>query len=180
MQAALRQAQIEKYGEADLRPPFKGVPWTACTCNLGPRTICRTHRDSQDYSCGVSGTFVYSAFDGSAGGQLVLHEPKLVIRLRPGDFFFFPSAVITHANLPIAPGETRRSLVFYMSGGLLRYVNQGLQTKGAWESTPSGLKASLEHGRQAEERWRAGWRLFSKMGDLRLRNKLPVTPDVPK
>lgn len=179
VQAAIRQAQVEKPGAEAVRPPINGVPWTACTCNLGPRTVCLSHRDTQDLAYSVSGMWIYGAFNGSNGGQLILHEPKLVIRLYPGDFFLFPSACITHGNLPLPPGETRRSLVFYMSAGLLRYVNQGLQTRGEWVSTPAGLEASVTHDQQAEQRWSAGWALFSTLEDVRRRNKLSVTPDVP-
>lgn len=105
-------------------------------------------------------------FDGSQGGELILHEPRLVIRLRRGDFFFFPSACITHANLPIPDGMSRRSLVLYMSGGLTRYHLQGHQTKNQWLAKPLGRMEVEKHDAAGEERWLAGWELYSTLEEL--------------
>lgn len=110
--------------------------------------------------------FLSGDFDGSLGGQLVLHEPRLVIHLRPGDIIFFPSACITHANLPIPAGQTRRSLVLYMAGGLVRYKAQGLRTKKVWEATPNGAQEVQAHKEQGVERWEDGWRLYSTPAEL--------------
>lgn len=157
-----------------LRPLQNGLPWTSCTCNLGPRTVCKSHRDSEDWAVGISGQLVFDGFDGSRGGQLVLHEAKLVINLYPGDLFFFPSSCVTHSNLQIGEEETRRSLVLYTSGGLIRYLAQGLQTQTAWGSTASGLAAMKEHDAKAGERWEESWALFSKYDDLLRHNPFIV------
>lgn len=149
-----------------LRPPLEGSAFTACTCNLGPQTICDSHRDPLDLAYGPSAMYISGSFDGSRGGQLILHEPRLVIHLYPGDIIFFPSACITHGNLPIATGETRRSLVLYMAGGLVRYDAQGLRTKAAWEANPNGPDEIEAHDAKGEERWETGWELYSTLKDL--------------
>lgn len=139
--------------KSHLRPLRPGLSWTSCTCNLGPQTVCKPHRDVEDWAVGISGQLVYSNFDGTRGGMLVLHEPKLVIRLYPGDIFLFSSACITHENIPIGETETRRSLVFYTSGGLIRYVAQGFETRNQWGSTLSGREERANHDRNAGQRW---------------------------
>lgn len=110
--------------------------------------------------------YISGDFDGSRGGELVLHEPRLVIRLYPGDIIFFPSACITHSNLPISPGEIRRSLVLYMAGGLARYDAAGMQTQDAWAASPNGADEKRVHDERGEERWENGWGLYSTLEEL--------------
>lgn len=148
--------------------PLEGSAFTVCTCNLGPRTVCRQHRDSEDLGFGTSSTFVYGPFDGSKGGHLVLHEARLVIRLNPGDLIFFPSACLTHQNLPIQEGDKRRSLVLYSSGALPRFLAQGCQSRDAWKSTVVGTAEMEAHDRQGNHRWRDGWALYSNLRELEL------------
>lgn len=150
-----------------LEPPLAGSAWTACTCNLGPRTVCWQHRDHQDYVRNVSGTLALGRFDGSRGGHLILHEARLVIRMDPGDILIFPSACITHQNLPIAEGETRRSLVLYSAGGLVRYAEQGYCSRKKLEKTRAGRAKVKELDEGGEERWLAGWKMYSTLAELR-------------
>lgn len=155
--------------EVPIRPPLEGSAFTACTVNLGPCTVCKSHRDMQDWCFIPSGTLAFGEFDGSRGGQIVLHEARLVIHLYPGDVLIFPSSCITHANLPIQEGETRRSLVVYMSGGLARHDAQGHQTREAWMETENGPEEIQAHDAGGEERWESGWALYSTMDDLKKR-----------
>lgn len=109
---------------------------------------------------------VYGSFDGSQSGELVLHEPRLVVRLRPGDTIFFPSACITHANLRIHEHEGRNSLVLYSSAGLYRYDAQGHRTKKGWAASPGGAGEVMAFDALGEERWNDGWRLYSTENEL--------------
>ncbi|KIO15368.1 hypothetical protein M407DRAFT_51980, partial [Tulasnella calospora MUT 4182] len=59
-------------------------------------------------------------FNYKRGGQLVLHEYRLIIELQPGQLILFPSALITHCNIPLQKGEERYSLTLYSAGGLYR------------------------------------------------------------
>lgn len=52
------------------------------------------HRDDKDDKICV--VFPFGSF---IGGELVLYELGLVIKLRPGDILFFDSVNITHFNL---------------------------------------------------------------------------------
>lgn len=128
--------------------------------------MCIHHRDPLDLGYGTSAMYISGDFDGSRGGELVLHEPRLVIRLYPGDIIFFPSACITHSNLPISPGEIRRSLVLYMAGGLARYDAAGMQTQDAWAASPNGADEKRVHDERGEERWENGWGLYSTLEEL--------------
>lgn len=110
--------------------------------------------------------YISGDFDGSRGGHLVLHEACLVICLYPGDIILFPAACVTHSNLPISPGETRRSMVLYMAGGLVRYDSQGMRTEGEWKACPGGVEEVREHRAAGEKRWEDGWGLYSTIAEL--------------
>lgn len=103
---------------------------------------------------------------GSRGGHIILHEAKLVIRLNPGDIILFPSACITHANLPISTHETRTSMVLYSTGGLFRHNNQGMRTKAAWKAADNGVEEVEAHEAAGSLRWEMGWELYSTLMEL--------------
>ena len=53
-----------------------------------------SHRDpSNDTLC------VVIPFGSWSGGEIVLYELKLIIKMKSGDVLFFPSCFITHFNL---------------------------------------------------------------------------------
>lgn len=140
------------------------APWAAMSLNLGPATVCWPHRDSSNgihYLCLDGGAGPY---DWTLGGHLVLHEAMLVIQLRPGDIILFPSALITHENIPIAGNEQRFGITAYTSGAFQRFINQGLQTQAVWEAEAPEEKAA--HDATAEERWTAGCRMFLSIPEL--------------
>ncbi|KZT54497.1 hypothetical protein CALCODRAFT_418249, partial [Calocera cornea HHB12733] len=54
------------------------------------------HRDDQDPEGGVCVLLVFGSF---TGGQIVLHEPGIVLEVEAGDIVIFPSMRLTHFNL---------------------------------------------------------------------------------
>lgn len=141
----------------------KGFPFAAATANFGPRTTCKSHRDLKNLAYGLCAIAVFGRFDHRRGGHLVLHELKVVLEMRPGDIAFIPSAVVSHENVPIAPHESRQSLVLYSAGGLFRWVAAKGRTHKVWkEEDPDGYE---EHQALGEERWHSGWNLFSEPVD---------------
>jgi hypothetical protein len=76
---------------------------------------------------GWCGVFAGGDFE-EGSGALVLKEAKVIICLRPGDLFFFPSALFTHYNLGMNDGERRYSIVFWTCGGLSTWVSNGMRT----------------------------------------------------
>lgn len=161
MQATLRDVEAK---HPSLRRPLRRAPFAAATLNLGPATVCWSHRDSGNaigHMCldGANGDY-----DWTAGGHLILHEAQLVIQLRPGDLILFPSALVTHANIPVSAGESRYSLTAYSAGALERYRQQGMQTKTRWRKLAPG--AVVAHDQNARARWDATCRMFKTVAEL--------------
>lgn len=95
----------------------------AMTANAGPAVRTLFHTDPQNTSfsrCVVGATGNY---DHKRSGLLVLKELKVIMEIAPGDVVFIPSAIVTHGNTAVAPGETRRSLTLYTAGALFRWVD---------------------------------------------------------
>ncbi|KIY61385.1 hypothetical protein CYLTODRAFT_447726 [Cylindrobasidium torrendii FP15055 ss-10] len=74
-----------------------------------------------DIQRNFDGRTVFAAMTVNAGPQSVTRPTNQIT----GVTVFIPSALITHYNLPIAPGETRYSITQYSAGGLFRWVNNG-------------------------------------------------------
>lgn len=136
----------------------KDYPFATATANFGPQTICWDHLDLKNLAAGLCVIAVLGKFNPKLGGHLILHELKLVVEMGPGDVIFIPSAVITHGNIPIAPGETRQSLVLYSAGGLFRWTAAGKKTYSQWRHDDPD--AFNRHQKEGEKRWREGWNLF--------------------
>lgn len=90
---------------ADLRPPLPATSFAASTINAGPQTTCSDHVDWPNLVYGICLDAVLGSFESSKGGHLILHEAKQVLKLGPGRIVLFPSACITHENIPIDEGE---------------------------------------------------------------------------
>ncbi|KZP11062.1 hypothetical protein FIBSPDRAFT_678375, partial [Athelia psychrophila] len=95
---------------------FPDSPFCALTINMGPQTVCLPHRDYWNVVYRTCPIGVLGPFNHRTGGQLILHEPKLVIELRRGDIMFIPSAAVTHENAPIVAGEKCYSFTQYTAG----------------------------------------------------------------
>jgi hypothetical protein len=94
----------------------------------------------------------YGSFDYRAGGHLVLHELKLILELPPGSIVLIPSALITHHNIPIAPGELCQAFTAYTPGRMFQWVENGYKCKGNKK-----IKRSVEIA-QGNLIWNAGKR----------------------
>ena len=122
MQALINQNPLLQ----PIRTPF--WPFAGVTINCGRRSVCDPHRDFLNLLYGICAAIVCGNFNYRVGGQLVLHEMKQIVEVRPGQMALFPSACITHENIPIGPDETRQSMSLYSAGGLFRYVAYGCRT----------------------------------------------------
>ncbi|KAG7097794.1 hypothetical protein E1B28_005113 [Marasmius oreades] len=143
--------------DGDLKPPPHPNPgggfWAAATTNTGPATCAKPHKDHQNYAPGWCAITPFGEFNPDQGGDLILYEIGLRIRFPPGATILIPSAIITHANLPIHPGETRYSLVQYTAGALFRYKHNGFKNDTEMEARgkdPQERKASIQ--KQEEDR----------------------------
>ena len=142
-------------GPASFKVPFPLLPQASCSCNLGPQTVMPMHRDSENLLFGVCIVSVFGDFDFEEGGELLLYEPKVVLQMGPGDLLIFPSAAITHGNLPLSQKENqvRYSFMCYSPAGLFQWVaNHGKMVK--------------ETAKPAVADWAKGWDKYSKLSDL--------------
>lgn len=154
-----------------LRRPYKNTAFAASTYNLGPATICWPHRDSSNRVCNPCANGPFGPYDWRRGGHLIIHEARLVIQLRPGDIMLFPSALVTHGNIPIQPGELRFSFTAYSAGGLERWIQQGFMTEEEWEATKPDAAAAFHAA--APIRLAEAFSQFQTIEELRQRYKQP-------
>lgn len=157
-----------------------GTSFAASTVNVGPRVICRAHRDIANVGPAVCLDYVDGPFDRNAGGHLVFHEAFRIVKLRPGGIILFPSAVITHETIPIALHEARFSITAYLAGMLQCYLDAGGRTLKEWErDDPEGAAG---HKEQGSARWEEGCDKFMTAAGLIAfwegRSKEPPPPPV--
>ncbi|KAI0039516.1 hypothetical protein FA95DRAFT_1463183, partial [Auriscalpium vulgare] len=112
-----------------LRTPFANSVFPAVTFNFGPRALTVPHRDSQNVPYGWCAVTALGNFDYHLGGHLVLWDLALVIEFPPESTILIPSALITHSNVAIQPGETRQSMTQWCAGALMRWHAYGYRTQ---------------------------------------------------
>ncbi|TCD59990.1 hypothetical protein EIP91_010935 [Steccherinum ochraceum] len=96
--------------------PGPAHPFVGFVLNVNVRT--QIHRDDLDHE-----VCLVLPFGDYAKGELVLHEPGLVIPLAPGDFIVFPSGKISHFNMNFI--GVRGSLVLHSDASLLDFTGKG-------------------------------------------------------
>lgn len=126
--------------------------------------VCGPHRDASNAAAAVCLDYVDGNFDINKGGHLILHEARRIVKLRLGGIAVFPSAVVSHENIPIGPGETRFSITGYLAGGLRRYLAAGGKTLTEWMHADP-VAATL-HAEGGESRWAAGCARFKTPAEL--------------
>lgn len=165
---AEKVSQQLKAHNPDLWPdgPEPIWPWHSGTSNLrSSRTFSCNHRDMKNGTVTVCAVQDGGPHNYRRGGQLVLHEYRLIIELQPGQVILFPSALITHCNIPIQKGEERYSLTLYSPGGLYRYVAYGCRTWKVFEAEDPASAADFE--RHHIQRWKGHWDGMPRIPDLK-------------
>lgn len=156
------KAQAELYAlSPGFDPLFRDCPYLAATVNLGPRTVCNMHRDSQNLSYGQCCIMPFGDFSHTRGGQLYLEEPNVFFELRPGDTLFIPSAAVTHGNMPIADRESRYSFTLYSAGALFQWIALNGRVKNTLHRA---ARKQVDLG--GEHRWQGGWGLYRNLAEL--------------
>jgi hypothetical protein len=131
----------------DCEWPIESLPFSSFTLNVDKSCICDYHVDGDNCVCGLCLISPYGSFDYKAGGHLVLHELGLILELPPGSIAFIPSALITHHNIPIAPGETRQAFTAYTPARMFQWVENGYECFNRQPKVSKEIK--LEMGRVA-------------------------------
>ncbi|KAI0055804.1 hypothetical protein BV25DRAFT_1815131, partial [Artomyces pyxidatus] len=159
--AVLRDISRDRPG---LSKPFRNSVFPTATFNLGPQAVTFPHRDAKNVPYGWCAVTALGNYNPELGGHIYLWELKLVVEFPPGSTILIPSALVTHGNTPIQPGEVRQSFTQYCAGSLMRWHAYGFRTADALSREDPALKkhlAATEGQRRA-----AALALFSKHKDL--------------
>ncbi|KAJ7763833.1 hypothetical protein B0H16DRAFT_1311021 [Mycena metata] len=149
-----------------LRHNFSNSILPCVTFNLGPRSATFGHKDTLNRGLGWCIVTNDGDFDYQKSAHLYLEQLKLVVEFPPAATTCLPSAVLTHGNTPLAPGETRYSITQYAAGGLFRWVKYGFQTAKQLLARKGGRGMKAELDGAAGQRHEAGVNLFSKLSEL--------------
>lgn len=148
----------------NIRTPISNGSFPASTINTGESVVCKPHRDASNDAAGICLDYVDGDYDVHQGGHLILHEARRIVKLRLGGIILFPSAIITHENLPLRPDETRFSITGYIAGGLRRYLAAGGKTLTEWRRADP--LAAATHDQQGQGRWISGCARFKTPTEL--------------
>jgi hypothetical protein len=102
--------------------PVKDLPFASYTLNVGRQCICNVHVDGNNLVSGLCLVIPFGDFNHQNGGHLILHELRMVLELPPGSIVLFPSAIISHENVGIAPHEERRAFTAFTPGSMFQWV----------------------------------------------------------
>jgi hypothetical protein len=105
--------------------PARDLPFQSFTFNVGDKSICLPHKDSENLAHGICLALPIGNFDHTKGGHIIFHELKMYIELPSGGFVLFPSSIITHQNVGISMNETRRSVTAFSSASIFRWREYG-------------------------------------------------------
>lgn len=109
---------------------FPGVSvFAAAAFNFGGSVWTFKHRDFLNWAFGWCAITALGKFDPTRSAQLILWELKLVVDFPHAATALIPSAVITHSNTPVAPGDYRTSFTQYTAGAIFRWVSNGCRTE---------------------------------------------------
>jgi hypothetical protein len=110
-----------------IEPSAEHLPFSSYTLNVGQQSCCPIHVDGCNLAGGICLVSPYGTYSWKKGGHLVLHELKLVLALPPGSFVLFPSALISHENVPIGQKESRRAFTAFSPANLFQWVENGFE-----------------------------------------------------
>ena len=157
----------DKRGADSLRRPYdKDIGAFPCrTFNLSPQSVSTPHTDHNNLAQGWCSITPLGAFNPELGGHLVLWDFGVAIQFPPGTTALIPSALITHSNTTLQPGEVRYSIVQYASGRIFRWANNGNATDAAWlkQATPQDME---ERMKEQDRRWEGAAACYSTLQEL--------------
>ncbi|RDB30932.1 hypothetical protein Hypma_004908 [Hypsizygus marmoreus] len=136
--------------------------------NFGGNVISYKHRDVLNCPFGWCAIQALGKFNPKRGGHSVLWELKLIIEFPHASSILIPSAVITHSNLPIQPGESRVSFTQYCAGGIFQWVDNGFRTEPELYAEDPDEYEQMQAKKDA--RWEEGLSLFSTMEEIFAQN----------
>ncbi|KAG6825724.1 hypothetical protein H0H92_002706 [Tricholoma furcatifolium] len=96
--------------------------------NFGGQVQTWPHRDMMNLLGSWCTITALGKFDAKLSAKLVLWEAKLIITFPLASAIDIPSALLTHFNTSIQPGNFRVSITQYCPGGLCQWVDNGGHT----------------------------------------------------
>ncbi|KAJ3978843.1 hypothetical protein F5890DRAFT_1559572 [Lentinula detonsa] len=84
-----------------LQSTSPNMVFATTSVNFGPRTETHPHCDTGNLAHGWCAIIALGDYNPNEGGHLLLWDLGLIIRFPPGSTILFPSALITHSNVPI-------------------------------------------------------------------------------
>ncbi|KAJ6480220.1 hypothetical protein C8R45DRAFT_832147 [Mycena sanguinolenta] len=162
-----KQALLAK--NPHLRHTFPRSPFAAATANLGPVSVSPPHTNTNNKADGMCLIGALGSFNPDLGGHLVLWDYDLIIRFPPGCSVLIPSAIVTHSNTPIQPGEDRFSLIQYSAGTLFRWVANGYKSDLEWYASATDDDVTRRE-EAPQTRCATALRMFSRWKDIKVKN----------
>lgn len=107
-----------------LKRLFAGCCYAACHFNLD-RASTLIHADYWNVIFGMCGVYSSGPYDYKRSGHLIMWSLGIVVEFPPGCAILLPSAPVEHSNTPLAEGERRSSIAFFVSAGLARWYHNG-------------------------------------------------------
>ncbi|KAF6745210.1 hypothetical protein DFP72DRAFT_1018241 [Ephemerocybe angulata] len=148
----------------NLKWNFKRSVFSAAAFNFGPQVTTCPHRDCMNLPAGFCAITALGTFDPKKGGHLVVEELGIMIEFPPGSCILLPSAVFTHSNTCVQPGEIRLSFTQYTSGGLFRYADNGYRTEQGLKDYDIDLYECMM--KRKGTRWERDLKLWSTLDEL--------------
>ena len=132
----------------------KHLQFACCTLNVGDQCVCFAHVDSLNLAGGLCLVSPFGSFDSTRGGHLILHDLKLALEVPPGSSVLFPSAIITHENIPIRDGELRQSITAFTPGSLFQWVDNGFSSVRSLSRSKDSKQHRRKHLVSSPTLWR--------------------------
>ncbi|KAF7320031.1 hypothetical protein MKEN_00787100 [Mycena kentingensis (nom. inval.)] len=176
-QANERLSKIEAVVGESYTRTFARSAFACVAFNFGPQSAAIFHRDWTDAAGEICTAWAGGKFNHKKRGHILFLELKIALEFPPGTLVLFPSAILTHANIPVAPHEQRVSIVQYTPGNLARFVDNGFRTEAQYlAEDEEGYHEMMERKRT---RWAKGLALFSTIDELKLKYSAKVEDELP-
>jgi hypothetical protein len=127
-----------------------GTVFTTLSVNHNWRTA--SHRDDGNLDVGFSCLAALTGPDGKGwkGGEFILPEYRLALKLEPGDLLLAPSHDVLHANAPLLGDSSRNDRLTVVA-----YFRKGMLELGSWEYELARMRFCKEQGRLWKGMWRS-------------------------
>jgi hypothetical protein len=135
----------------DCNFPYQDLPFASYTLNVGDKCICNVHVDALNLSTGLCLVIPLGNFDPRKGGHLILHELRLFLELPPGSIVLFPSAIISHENVTISDGESRRAFTGFTPAFMFQWAENGF-SRVPEMSKEERIEYGLQHWNMGKSR----------------------------